>query len=649
MLDSDEYAVSQILESLKGNQTEEHIRSEEHEIEELNLDEVVKMASNINKQPSKSLKVEFKLPKKSRSDMHIADQSKVKRQKVSSSGRIIKEIYSSSNVKEVLADQPKVKRKKVSSTGRKIKEICSSNMKAFLADQPKVKRQKVSSSGKKINEICSSSNVKELLADQPKVKRQKVSSSGKKIKEICSSIVKEFPADQLKVKRQKVSSTSKTIKEICSSSNVKEFLAYQPKVKRKKASSTSKTIKEICSSSNVKEFQADQPKVNRQKVSSTDNTVQEICCSSNVKEFRSLRLRNPPKPFYNVLKCLSILQKKKVIDIGFGSLLEFNCAGIPSKLGHFVVDKFHANSMKLKLENGDIQITPELIQHIFGIPCGGTPVESLVAKDKKKECYVNWRSQFVKELRPSDILRRIEETEDDGIIFVLNFIILFLNSMVDCIPSGKCRTDVLERIDEDVDLKIVDWCGYIYKCLKKCKRGWKRDDIGSHFTGPITVLILIYLEVTSFKQLDTPSNVPAIKFWSVEMMKKRETLEIESGGFGRCEIKLSEKRVAKEESELEMIRVSADLDSKLASFLDAKIELEVLFTSAFRKFPDCQVLIEKKDFFYSVLINNDSKDDAVEAGSSSVKADQVDFVKVEQKHVDDMMVENSFVSDSGMG
>ncbi|KAI3717834.1 hypothetical protein L1987_69701 [Smallanthus sonchifolius] len=424
MLDSDEYAVSQILESLKENRTEEHVSSKEHEIEELNLDEVVKMASNTNQQPRKSLKVGFKLPKKSRSDMHIADQSKVKRQKVSLSGRIIKEIYSSSNVKEV------------------------------LADQPKVKRQKVSSSGKIIKEICSSSNVKELLADQPNVKRQKVSSSGKNIKEISSSIA----ADQLKLKRQKVSSTSKT-------------------------------IKEICSSSNVKEFQADQPNVNGQKVSSTDKTVQEVCCSSNVKKFRSLRLRNPPKPFYNVLKCLSILQKKKVIDIGFGSVLEFNCAGIPSKLGHFVVDKFHANSMKL----------------------------------------------------------------------------------------------------------------------------------------------------------------------NVEMMKKRETLEIESGGFGSCKIKkLSEKRVAKEESELEMIRVSADLDSKLASFLDAKIELEVLFTSAFRKFPDCQVLIEKKDFFYSILINNDSKDDAVEAGPSSVKADQVDFVKtvddelqvkeqevllVNEKDVDDVVVD----------
>ncbi|KAD5507737.1 hypothetical protein E3N88_15440 [Mikania micrantha] len=459
----DEYNVSQILGSLKENQTlqEEPNIFEEHEIEELNLDEVMKMASNIRQQPSKSSKDRLKKPTKSLSDIHT---------------------------------------------------------------------------------------------DQPKVKRQK------------------------EMKRQK-------------------------KVKRKKASSTIKTFMDICS-------------------------------STNVKKYKSLRLRNPPKPFYNALKCLSLLQKKRVIEMGFGGLLEFNCAGIPSKFGHFIADKFHAESMKLKLEKGDIQITPELIQHIFGLPCGGTSVESLVAKDKNKACFVNWRSQFVKELRPSDILRRIEETEDDDMIFVLNFIVLFLNSMVECIVSGKCKTDVVERIDEDVDVKTVDWCGYVYECLKKCKDGWNRDDIGSYFTGPLTFLILIYLEGTTFKHLDTPTNVPAIKFWSVEMMKKREILEIESGGFGRCEIKrLSEKIAAQEESEFEIIRISEDINYKLASFLEAKTELEVLFSSAFRKFPDNQILTKKKNIFHSILVKNAFKDDPPEASPSSENADQRDFDNAEQEHV----------------
>ncbi|KAK1435711.1 hypothetical protein QVD17_01477 [Tagetes erecta] len=524
MSNPDEYAVSRILESLKRDRTLS-VNSEEHEIKELNVDEVMKLPSNMNQQPSKSSKPRSKLPKKSQSRQSLKVQSKLP-----------------------------------------TKSQSSKSSKA----QSKLK-----------SKSCKSSKVQSKLPTR--------SQSSKSLK-----VQSKLPTRSQSIKSLKVRSKLPTKSQSSKSSEVQS--------KKRTKSQSDIDI-------------GDQPKVKRQKRSATVKIIKETCSSSNVQKYKSLRLRNAPKPFYNVLKCLSILQKKKVIDMGFGSLLEFSCAGIPSKLGHFVVDKFHAQSMKMKLENGDIQITPQLIQHIFRLPCGGTPVESLVAKDENKECYVNWRLQFVKEMRPSDIVRRIEETEDNGIVFVLNFIILFLNSMVDCKTSGKCKIDVLELFDEDVDFKTVDWCGYIYECLKRCKDGWKRDDIGSYFTGPVTVLMLIYLQCTSFKKLDTPVNVPAIKFWSVEMMKKREILEIESGGFGCCEIKkLPEKRNAQEESKLEIDTLIEDIESKFASFLDAKMDLELLFASALRKFPDCQDLVEKKDLFDSIFINSGFKDNTAAAG-----------------------------------
>ncbi|KAJ0693157.1 hypothetical protein HanPI659440_Chr15g0594021 [Helianthus annuus] len=259
------------------------------------------------------------------------------------------------------------------------------------------------------------------------------------------------------------------------------------------------------------------------------------------------------------------------MDIGFGALLGSNCSGIPSKLGYFVVDSFDPKSMELRLPNGCIQITVELIHHIYRIPHGGTPVSSLVVKETAKECYRIWQSQFVKVIRPSDIVRKIEESDDADMVFVQNFITLFLNSMVECASSGSLLTDLLERIDESVDIKLIDWCGYIFESLKGCKRLWNRDDRGCYFNGPIVILIvssfhffyllyfhsiyfisiftsfqLLYLEATSFEKLNTPSNVPAMNFWCVEKMKKRELLEIERNAFGRCEIKiLTEKRLFK--------------------------------------------------------------------------------------------------------
>ncbi|KAM0054909.1 hypothetical protein Hdeb2414_s0006g00200061 [Helianthus debilis subsp. tardiflorus] len=193
--------------------------------------------------------------------------------------------------------------------------------------------------------------------------------------------------------------------------------------------------------------------------------------------------------------------------------------------------------MELRLPNGCIQITVELIHHIYRIPHGGTPVSSLVVNESAKECYRIWQSQFVKVIRPSDIVRKIEESDDADMVFVQNFITLFLNSMVECALSGSLLTHLLECIDESVDIELMDWCGYVFESLKGCKRLWNRDDRGSYFNGPIVFLILLYLEATSFEKLNTPSNVQAMNFWCVKKMKIRELLEIERNAFGRCEIK----------------------------------------------------------------------------------------------------------------
>ncbi|KAK9067700.1 hypothetical protein SSX86_011811 [Deinandra increscens subsp. villosa] len=306
-----------------------------------------------------------------------------------------------------------------------------------------------------------------------------------------------------------------------------------------------------------------QLRVKQEKKSSSIMIYKHILSSKKLKKFRSLAHRNSPKNFYNAMKCLSMVQKRKIADIGFGSLLEFNCSFIPSKLGFFIVDKFDPESMKLKLKNGEIQITPELINKIFGIPNGGTPLLTLSSKDSTKDCYVKWHSQFAKELKPSDIVQKIHESEDGDMVFILNFIILFLNSIIECIHSRTCKVDLLERFDEDVDIKSIDWCGYIYDCLKKCKLGWNRDKINSYFIGPITVLMLIYLDQTLFTPMETPINGRAITFWSGNMMKERELLEIESGGFGHCEIRTLS--VTQEQSVSEFEGMNIDKEQQNAS------------------------------------------------------------------------------------
>nr|GFC32110.1 major facilitator superfamily domain, general substrate transporter [Tanacetum cinerariifolium] len=51
----------------------------------------------------------------------------------------------------------------------------------------------------------------------------------------------------------------------------------------------------------------------------------------------------------------------------FGNFVEFKVDGIPSKLGLYVVDKFDAKKMEMKLAEGALKITKNLISEMLGI------------------------------------------------------------------------------------------------------------------------------------------------------------------------------------------------------------------------------------------------------------------------------------------
>ncbi|KAK1432032.1 hypothetical protein QVD17_08913 [Tagetes erecta] len=257
------------------------------------------------------------------------------------------------------------------------------------------------------------------------------------------------------------------------------------------------------------------------------DTFVKISTSVKPKIYKSLRLRNAPKPFFKGLEVLSLAQRVKVSEIGFGSLLDFRCYGVPAKIGHFVVDSFKHSLMKLELPNGEVMITPQLIHDIFGLPCGGISFKDLSLKDNNEQC---------------------------------------------CETSGKCKIDILQRIDEN----------------------------------------LIYLEASSFKRLESPVHVPAMSFWTLENVKKRESLEIESGGFGLSEVvNLSEKRPLKDNSELELLKIINDFEVKFLSFKEAKIDIDFILFNGLDKFPNSEALKEKRKIFQDFLNGSTFSEDLI--------------------------------------
>ncbi|GJQ89477.1 hypothetical protein Tco_0000616 [Tanacetum coccineum] len=194
---------------------------------------------------------------------------------------------------------------------------------------------------------------------------------------------------------------------------------------------------------------------------------------------------------------LSLAQMKDIIDIGFGSLIGMATEEIPAKIAHFVVDKFDADLMTLKLTNAVIPITPELVYKVLGVPLGGEDINRMVRLGREDVTTLEWQRPF---------------SRNGG----------------QCMP-GK---SIIGYINEETRIHNLDWCKYVCMCLKMSKITWIKDGENSYYFGPLTALTLMYLFSTKCDSISVPRQTPAIKYWSTELIKKREIFEICNGGFG---------------------------------------------------------------------------------------------------------------------
>nr|GFB80199.1 hypothetical protein CTI12_AA431800 [Tanacetum cinerariifolium] len=63
--------------------------------------------------------------------------------------------------------------------------------------------------------------------------------------------------------------------------------------------------------------------------------------------------------------------------------------------------------------------------------------------------------------------------------------------------SGKI-TDILEYITPNTNLSNINWCDYVWRAIKTCKKGWKKGKKDSYFRGPLTVLTVSFVNFLLF-------------------------------------------------------------------------------------------------------------------------------------------------------
>nr|GEW44896.1 hypothetical protein [Tanacetum cinerariifolium] len=85
---------------------------------------------------------------------------------------------------------------------------------------------------------------------------------------------------------------------------------------------------------------------------------------------------------------------------------------------------------------------------------------------------------------------------------------------------------------KDSVISDIDWCGYIYDCLRDSKLPGGTN----HYLGPLTFLILLYLDSTKFDKFPVVRTCPTIRNWSSYLMKQRQELELKDHVVGLLDL-----------------------------------------------------------------------------------------------------------------
>ncbi|KAJ9561768.1 hypothetical protein OSB04_006928 [Centaurea solstitialis] len=93
-------------------------------------------------------------------------------------------------------------------------------------------------------------------------------------------------------------------------------------------------------------------------------------------------------------------------------------------------------------------------------------------------------------MRPIDISNDILGTNDSGLSFKLNLLVLFVNLMVECTSMGSCQLNFLVKLRDEEMIKRIDWCTFIFDKLRASKQHWSRDNRNCFYAGPLTYLMM---------------------------------------------------------------------------------------------------------------------------------------------------------------
>ncbi|KAL4575726.1 hypothetical protein LXL04_011810 [Taraxacum kok-saghyz] len=281
---------------------------------------------------------------------------------------------------------------------------------------------------------------------------------------------------------------------------------------------------------------------------------------------RRLPTRMTPGRMTEAVKSLSMVQKQCVIRMRFESFLKLDIADVPTKLLYKLVDCYDPSTNQLVLNEWSIEMTKQLIHEVLGLPKGGLLIKELEACEDNTKTISEWKSQYKNDKNKCTYngkayLKAIQSSVTDDINFQLNFLMLFLNTFCKSNLGGLTQVGLLEKLIPVKNYATLDWCEYMQECLINRKQFWRRDDMSCYYTGPNTLLLLVYAYSTNSPYVKFVKQTPFIEYVSSSKLALLEENEEKAGVFGAVAVTRRSKpeyERVQDETDADLLQIQED-------------------------------------------------------------------------------------------
>ncbi|CAI9303599.1 unnamed protein product [Lactuca saligna] len=285
---------------------------------------------------------------------------------------------------------------------------------------------------------------------------------------------------------------------------------------------------------NVKKFKRQKNKeVNVVKARKMPKVV-----GNDEEEARRIQVRTSPNILYSCMHNLSKEQEAYISSIGMGHLLNMKVDGCASIMGHYTIRNFDADRMVLNLHHGEIPINRQVIHEMLGLPLGNVTIKFMAYREVTEDTIIVWKKQFDDDdnIRPRVVQQVIMQTTRAYLLFKVNIFVLLCNTLGQSMSMGTCDMYMLSKVTKDLDLSDINWCGYVFDCLKETKSAWTPNNKKGFYVGPIILLLVLYVESARYDSVKIVRGKPAICFWNVDKLCERERVECRTIGLSMGEL-----------------------------------------------------------------------------------------------------------------